>query len=62
MGETKRFVSGERKKEGPQDSDLEYRYWIDFIRGNSLDKYGNIQIIKTWYVDKFIASDILIGT
>ena len=39
----------------------EESYWRDFIRGKSLEKYG-VKTVTTYYIDKLIASELMIGT
>ena len=38
----------------------EESYWRDFMRGKSLEKYG-VRIVTTYYIDKLIASELMIG-
>ena len=39
----------------------EESYWRDFMRGQSLEKYG-VKTVTTYYIDKLIASELMIGT
>lgn len=36
----------------------EDNYWLDFVRGLPLEKYGKITTVKTWIVDKLSYSDL----
>lgn len=49
------------KTEDQEAKQLEDKYWSDFLKGKSLDKYG-VKTVTTYYIDEFAVAELMMGT